>query len=593
MEVKKINELKMQLSVNGKISSTIITNLLLFKNLKKHYKIVRDFEEKRLITNIPSAYEYMEKTLIAHPEIKDKVAISQNRNITYRELQEEYNALSKYLYNIAKVNEKEKVSVCASGSIEGIVAFFAMNKIGAINARIFNGSKEDKMLKNLISFNSKVIITDSENIDTILNIADRTILETVIITSEISEKKLNDIKIKNKNLKFVLYTEALEIGNKQEKDYVSSQSGEDLASILYTSGSSGEPKPISIPNRCYTNMVDVVCSTTGIKKCDKEKSISVVSHEYPYAAINCTIMILLMGKTLILPKKTSNNQIDFNQLLAENPDKIQAIPNFYKLLDSAIKNGDLSIEDLNFLDTVVSGGEKYLNSDKKKLLELLIKLNSKAMLIDGFGFGELASATALKFGLNEYFLLMNGVEAKAVNPETLEELPSGQEGLLCLTSPTISDGYYNNEESTKKSYIRDDNQKLWFVSDTYGSVHGYKNRLIKLGGRVREYFITGDGQGSFVKVYAGNVEDVISSCDVIKDCIVVPSDTGATPSPVAYVSLRTNCNMTNDEIEKIVVEKCKSLEVFARPTSVIIEDEIGRTPAGKKDYTLYKKKALN
>lgn len=36
----------------------------------------------------------------------------------------------------------------------------------------------------------------------------------------------------------------------------------------------------------HTNMVDVVCSTTDIVKCDRERVIAIVSHEYPYVAIN-------------------------------------------------------------------------------------------------------------------------------------------------------------------------------------------------------------------------------------------------------------------------------------------------------------------
>ena len=43
-----------------------------------------------------------------------------------------------------------------------------------------------------------------------------------------------------------------------------------------------------------------------------------VSHEYPYAAINCTVMILLMGKTLIMPKHRADNSIDFDELMARN-----------------------------------------------------------------------------------------------------------------------------------------------------------------------------------------------------------------------------------------------------------------------------------
>ena len=122
-------------------------------------------------------------------------------------------------------------------------------------------------------------------------------------------------------------------------------------------------------------------------------------------------------------------------------------------------------------------------------------------------------------------------------------------------------------------------------------VYSKKKRLIKLGGRIREYFITGDGVGNFVKVYAGTVEDVIMSSAYVTDCIVVPSDTSATPSPVAYIAISEDVEMSKEQIVEGLKEKCQSLEKFAQPTRYEIETVIARTNAGKKDYGYYKKKS--
>ena len=188
---------------------------------------------------------------------------------------------------------------------------------------------------------------------------------------------------------------------------------------------------------------------------------------------------------------------------------------------------------------------------------------------------------------------MNGIEAKALDPDTLRELPPDSEGILAFTGPTIAQGYYNNEEATKKSFVYDENNKKWFISDTYGSVHGKDKRLIKLGGRIREFFITSDKEGNFVKVYAGNIEDVLSSSGIVKDCIVVPSGDSATPEPIAYISLRNDCNLDQESIIDILKRKCESLEDFSRPAKYVFEEEISRTSAGKKDYTTYKNRAMS
>lgn len=574
--------------INTSLGCKLLTSVLLHKNLPNHRKVKEATEKGILLNGCHSPYQYLKRLLAERPETMNTVAIMQDRNITYRELWDESEALANYLHFELSARKGENVSLCAASSIEGLVAFFALNRLGLVNARVFNGSQADKMKYNINNFSSRIVMTDKNNLAVLSQIIEDTKVEAVIMMSECENSLWNEFTAKHPQICLVSYQQMLEKGKSYEESFEEEVFSEELASILYTSGSSGEPKPISIPNRVYTNMVDVVCKTTNIVKCDGERVIGVVSHEYPYAAINCTVMILLMGKTLIMPKHRADNSIDFDELMAAKPNRIQAIPNFYKLWQQAKQNGTMKCDDFSSLNSVISGGERYLNNEKQELLTFLADYNAKPLLIDGFGFGELGSATALKFGMHDYFLLMNGIEAKSIHPETGADLPLDEEGILCFTGPTITAGYYNNAEATEKSFVKDASGKRWFISDTYGEVHGRKKRLIKLGGRIREYFITGDGAGNFVKVYAGTVEDVIMSCLYVSDCIVVPSDTSATPSPVAYIAINEDAEMGKEQIIEDLKEKCRSLEKFAQPTRYEVEKVIARTNAGKKDYGYYK-----
>ena len=592
---KKFNEImeevNLQLSINGVAISNLVTYALEKKNMASHFKIVKTFNEGKLLNGIESPYKYLEYMLKKHPELFAKTALIQDRTLTYAQMKEEADGLSNFLHYELCLKKGENVSVCSASTIEGIIGFLALNNIGLVNARIFNGSKEDKMKDNLLSFDSDTIILDQANLDVLATVVKETKIKNVIVYPNTSETAIERFKLRTSGVKIIRWEDAIEKGKSIDGIYHEDTKATDMASILYTSGSSGEPKPISIQNRVYTNMVDVVCGTTGIKKCDKEKALGVVSQEYPYSAINSTMMIILMGKTLVLPKVKEDNKIDFKELIELNIDNIQAIPNFYKLLEIAYEQDTLQGVSMKGVHKVVTGGEKYHTSEKKRLLKTIRKLGCKPILIDGFGFGELGSAAALKFGLSPYFLLMNGIEAKSVNPETLEDLGEDTEGLMMFTGPTIAAGYHGNEEATKNSFVTLSDGKTWFVSDTYGEVHGKNRRLFKLGARKREFFITSDGKGSFVKVYSGNVEDVIISTGLVEDCVVIQSDSSAVPKPVAYVSLRTDIDMSKDQITSIILERCKTLEEFARPVEINYEDTIARTKnAEKKDYGLYKRK---
>lgn len=580
--------------INNKVVSNLITNFLLIKNLPTHYKFVRENKKGNLLGKKVKFSPYLNliDLMENNPEIKNKVAIKQNREVTYLEFRKEIDKLGQFLHYEIGTLKGENITICAESSIEGIEAFFAFNKLGLVNARAFNGAKKDKLNHSIIDFDSRIVFTDDNNLDELSISLDGTRVENVIVMSEAKEEKINNFKQKNPNVNIYLWSEIISKEYPYD-DYIEKVGINDMASILYTSGSGGEPKPISITNKVYVNMPNIVETTANQKICDDEKVVGVVSHEYPYAAINSTVMILLMGKTLILPKTVENNALDFHDLIKNHPDKIQAIPNFYKLLESAISNGEVDTNDLKHLKNIVSGGETYLLKEKIDIINFLNKFLADPLLIDGFGFGELGSATALKFGLSNYFLLMNGIVAKAIDEETGEDLKAGKEGVLCISSPSISKCYYNNEEATKESYITDENGNYWFKSDTYGSVHGMFNRLVKLGGRIREYFITGDGHGNFVKVYAGNVENAIMETNIVENCIVVPSDSSALPTAVAYISIKEDCFLTPDEIENKIKESCKTLEEFAQPTEIIIEKEIKRTAAQKKNYKYYRQLQLN
>lgn len=565
-------------SINTRIVSEILTTVLEFKNLKKHHMFMKIHEEGSTLNGFSSPYKFMKNQLVKHPKLLKQTAIIQGKKVSYEEMMEAVDHISHFLHVSLKAQKGENISICALSSIEGIEAFFAMNKLGIVNARIFNGSQEIVMRENLLKFESKTIFTDKENFSIVCKASNGTKLENVIVLSskfEIdAECKLN-----------VYFLEDI-IASRLTENYEAEVMAEDLAAILYTSGSSGTPKPIAVSNRVYVNMVELTRSTTNTKLNDGEKVLGVVSHEYPYAAINSTLMILLMGKTLIMPENMPNGEISFKDIMLMKPHRIQAIPNFYKLIQGYIEN--ISNANWKFLKNVISGGETYTVAEKMSLCNSLKCVKNRALIIDGFGFGEMGSATALKFGLAKYFLLMNGIEAMSVDPVTNRTLPLDEEGVLCITGPTLTDGYYKDTDSTEKAYIYDENGKRWFKSDTYGCVHGKHRRLIMLGGRVREYFITGDGHGNFVKVYSGKVESVILENPNVKDCIVIPSDESALPTPVVYYSLYSTLNENKEDIIRVIKENCNSLEMFCRPTAYYYEKEIKRTNANKKDYIYYK-----
>jgi acyl-coenzyme A synthetase/AMP-(fatty) acid ligase len=269
-----------------------------------------------------------------HPEVKDVVAIKQgDESITYSQLLEKIEYVSRFFDYDLQSEKGENISICAPGSIDGIVSFFAMNKLGLVNARIFNGAPKEKFKKNLLNFESRTIMVDEENLKTLTFIANQTKIKNVVLISKCDSNIVADFKEKNPDVIVKEWQSVIEYGKSCDKNSHNQKIYEsDLASILYTSGTSGEPKPLAIPNRTYTKMKKSVMNTTNEKEANGETVLGVVSHEYPYAAVNSTVMILLLGKTSVLNSNDKSKGIDFIEMFEQKLNKIQAIPNFYKLL---------------------------------------------------------------------------------------------------------------------------------------------------------------------------------------------------------------------------------------------------------------------
>ncbi len=60
---------------------------------------------------------------------------------------------------------------------------------------------------------------------------------------------------------------------------------------------------------------------------------------------------------------------------------------------------------------------------------------------------------------------MPGTEIRIVNPETMAELPDGQQGLVLARGPGVMAGYYNDEENTRKAFATGNG---WFNTGDLG-----------------------------------------------------------------------------------------------------------------------------
>lgn len=162
--------------------------------------------------------------------------------------------------------------------------------------------------------------------------------------------------------------------------------------------------------------------------------------------------------------------------------------------------------------------------------------------------------------------LVPNAEVRVVDPDTLKDVPEGEQGELWFRTPQLMKGYHNKPEATAESITEDG----WFRTGDIGRVDdgGY----IFVEDRLKDMIISG-GEN----IYSIEVERVLAEHDAVVDVAVigVPDDKwGEVVKAVVVIEGETS------ESELIAFARDR-LAAYKCPKTVDITDELPRNPTGK------------
>ncbi len=160
------------------------------------------------------------------------------------------------------------------------------------------------------------------------------------------------------------------------------------------------------------------------------------------------------------------------------------------------------------------------------------------------------------------------VEVKVVNPDTLEDVPQGQPGELWFRTPQLMEGYHNKPEATKEAITEDG----WFRTGDIGRLDD--GGFVFVEDRLKDMIISG-GEN----IYSVEVERALTDHPAVMDAAVfgIPDDKWG-ESVKAVVELSAGQQATQEEL----IAWCKErLAGYKCPRSVDITDVLPRNPTGK------------
>lgn len=546
-------------------------------------KFYSELQDRIVIPNM-SIYEYVKKC--NRDNLNSKAISYFGKNINFREFFEKIDETAKGLKKLG-VNKNDIVTVCMPNTPEGVIAFYAINKIGAVANMIHPLSGENEIKQYLNEVNSKTMIMIDICYDKVKNIIDDTNVTNCVIASpsdsmpipmKIGYSYINrDKKVSYSNdSRFISWDNFVKNGRKYSGSVESKWKKDEMAVILHTGGSTGTPKGVMLSNENFnTNVEQLKFTIPSYKKGDSLLAITPIFHGFGLA--NCVHTALCVNMFIsLLPQY--DEKFFTQTLLKDKSNLILGVPTLW---DSMMKNQKISKSDLSFLKVLISGGDTLPKQLENQLNKFLEDHKAPNKVFKGYGMTEcLAAISFSQPNANEISsigipLPKNNI--KIVKPNTCEEVEANVEGEICISGPSVMLGYYNNVDETEQTMKKHDDGKLWLHS---GDV-GYRNEdgILYYTQRLKRIIIS-----SGYNIYPNQIEQVIRENENVKDCAVVgvphPYKVNV---PKAYIVLKDDNQIENTR-EQINTLCRQKLSKFSIPKDYEYIEELPKTLMGKIDY---------
>ncbi|WP_448323730.1 SDR family NAD(P)-dependent oxidoreductase, partial [Streptomyces sp. DSM 41493] len=337
---------------------------------------------------------------------------------------------------------------------------------------------------------------------------------------------------------------------------------DDPAWILYTSGTTGEPKGVvSTQRSCLWSVAACYAPVLGLSPDDRVLWPLPLFHSL--AHILCVLGVTATGATAhILPGVSAEDVLD--EVRGGDHTFLVGVPTMYRyLLDEAGADG-LPLPALRICLTTGSGAGETLRRDFEERFGV--------PLVDSYGSTETCGAITVNWPTGtrpagSCGLPVPGLSLRLVDPDDGRDVAPGEEGEIWVSGPSLMTGYHGRPEETATA-VTDG----WYHTGDLGrrDEFGY----LSITGRIKELIIRG-GEN----IHPGEVEDVLLRLDGVADAAVVGRAHEVLGEvPVACLVPAAGAVLDPEAVFAACAER---LAYFKVPEELYTTDAIPRTGSGK------------
>lgn len=524
----------------------------------------------------------------------NKTAISYFRHrYTFSDLIEKIELCSKKFVALG-IQRYDIVSILSANVPEAVIAFYALNKIGAVANMLHPLLSQNEIKDALNLYETKYLLSLDSSLKNVDRIIKDTKVSKVIVLSPSTSmdlvtkigykltKKRKKYKIVNKDM-YMSWNEFMSIPISSYQNEIEFKK-DDPAVIFQSGGTTGTPKGIVLSqgnmNAATISAINVV---PEINDTDKILGIMPIFHGFGLE-VSINVALCCGAEIVLIPLFEANK---FHKLLKKHkPTVLIGVPTLFEALT---RNENMKNVDLSNLKYVISGGDSLSKGRVEKINDFLKKHGAKTKLTQGYGLTEAVSAVCLDMKHNSrpgtIGIPWPGIYVGIFEPNTDNRLPENEDGEICVCGPVVMLGYYNNEAETNIALRHHSDGNIWLHTGDIGSMDG--NGFITYKQRLKRVIVS-----SGFNVYPSQIEEILESHDAIEAASVVGiPHPYKIEVPKAYIVLKKGYKF-NEELKKDIVKYCKkSLSVYAVPREFEVLDKLPKTIIGKVDFKVLKEKA--
>ena len=463
----------------------------------------------------------------------DKIAVNDGVNkITFGELEKSSNSIAYALQNNHDIKDGMPVCLMLARNYHFPEFVLALNKIGAYVIPIDSRYPKNRIEHMINLSQSKHIIIDNnfEGLDTF----DMDIIRQDELNRDFEE----DVEIKSK--------------------------GNDLFSILFTSGTTGLPKGVMLTNNQVNNWNTLLHSIP--LSCDE---VIGIYRDFPFVGSYWIYVALSMGMTCRVFNETEQKELSClvdefkkgNVDLVDLPDSLA--------MEIFANNNDVEM--------------KYLITGGSKVSKIPVSGNTNVFII--YGTTEINMSCMHHLNESDDNVPIGRPVANRwiyILDDNCNRLPIGVPGEICVSSEYISPGYFNSPDLTDKAFIDnpfsdcDKNRRMYRTGDV--GFYNFDGNIEILGRMDDQLSVRG------FRVESGEIINIMKGFDGISEVILNVID----DILIAYYMADKAVDL--GEVKNALEEE---LPFYMIPSIFIKIDEIPLNVNGKIDKSKLPKRAIS